>query len=57
MSDASRAELFDRFYPESIPLYEYFLKELASPGWQWCVRLALAICFVVALLVYRHYRK
>lgn len=57
MPDAPKPELFDAIYPESIAQYEYFLKEFAGPGWQWGIRGVLAGCFVVALLVHRHYKK
>lgn len=45
------------FIPESIPQYEYFLKDIDTPGWQWLIRGVCLAGFAVAMLVYAYYRR
>ena len=55
--DAVAVQGLDSFVPETIPRYQYFLQEINTPGWQWLIRGAILVSFLVVVLAYRHYRR
>lgn len=41
--------------PESIPEFDYFLKAICTPGWDWFFRVLFVLLFLGVLVSYWYY--